>query len=164
MKTTLLILTTAIILTAGCADNAENTQEQQITAEVPVMTIPGSLEVPSGEGLAAFDESLHDAVLLYCWIPMGNYEESLSDLLFLGTVAERGITAVPVQFDGEVRNAAQNQLNQLEIPLGVALGNDSLREYLGVELLPSAVLVLNTGEEFRASGFGAAERAVRSGN
>ncbi len=115
MKTAMLILTVSLILTAGCADNAENSQEQHTVAEIPVLTIPGSMQVPSGEGLVSFNESLHDAVLLYCWIPMDNYEESLPDLQFLGTVAERGITAVPVQFSGEVRNAAQNQLNQQQV-------------------------------------------------
>ena len=166
MKTLLQITAASLLLalTAGCTGGSDETSSEQPVQEIPVLSVPGTIQIPSGDGLAAFDESGHEAVLLYCWIPMGEYEESLPDLHFLNTLADRGITAVPVQFSTEVRNAAQSQLNTLGIPLGVALGSDSLRAFLNTEMLPSAALVLNTGEVFRESGFGAAERAVRSGS
>lgn len=128
----------------------------------PVLSFPGTASLPGEQDFHPLIEADHQAVLLYCWMPMGRYPESEADLHFMASMEDIHITPVPLQFSIEVRNAAQNQLNELGIPMPVALGDDSLREFMNICMLPSAVLVTSEGEVFRATGFGCAERAVRS--
>lgn len=149
---------------SGCSTEEQSVSETDSLPPVPVLSIPGTIQIPAETGMLQFDESDHTEVLLYCWIPMGQYAESEADLIFLGTLIDRGITAVPVQFSQEVRNAAQNQLNQLGIPVAVAMGDDSLRQYMDLEVLPAAIYIRSTGEASVQTGFGCAERAVRSLN
>ncbi len=147
---------------AGCGGNAGEPGETPVTEAPPVLSVPGTIQIPGDQGFTVLPEDEHQSILLYCWIPMGEYSEAEADLHFLKTLEARGITPVPVQFSTQVRNASQNQLNRLEIPLAVALGSDSLKSFMNIEYLPAAVLVLSTGETFSGTGFGCAERVVRS--
>jgi len=134
----------------------------EIPLEEPVLSIPGTIRLPEENGFSVMPENEHQAILLYCWIPLGQYPESEVDLGFLANLEDRGITPVPVQFSAEVRNSSQNQLNRLGISLPVALGDDSLRAFMDISNMPSAVLVMSNGETARGNGFGCAERLVRS--
>lgn len=157
----ILAFSAGMVLFWSCSGN--DPAPEAVPAEPePVLSIPGTVRLPGEDGFTEMSESEHQAVLLYCWMPMGNYPESETDLWFLSTLGERGITPVPIQFSPEVRNASQNQLNRLGISLPVALGDDSLRAFLNISILPAAVLVQNTGVTVRGSGIGCAERLVRS--
>ena len=150
----------ALLLHAACSDETpavESTPEPE-----PVLSIPGTIELPAENGFTEMEENEHRAMLLYCWIPIGQYPESESDLIFLTTLDHMGITPVPVQFSTQVRNSSQNQLNRLGISLPVALGDDSLMAFMEITNMPAAVLVQSNGETVRGSGFGCAERLVRS--
>jgi len=152
-------ITLPVLLVAGCGDESQTAAE---TVEViPVLSIPGTIQLPGTDGYIELDESASEAILLYCWLPLGEYPESQEDLAFLATVQERGITPVPVQFSPDVRNASQTQLNSLEIPMSVALGDDSVKLFLEIGNLPAAALVLADGSVTRANGFGCVERALR---
>jgi hypothetical protein len=151
-----------LLIWSGCGDNESPPQDLTVEVEVPVLSIPGTLQIPGENGFSPFQEKDHNAVLLYCWLPIGEYPESEADLLFLTSIEENGVTALPVQFSTNVRNASQEQLNTLGIHLAVSLGDDSLRAFMGVDILPTAVLVKNTGEVIRSRGFGCAERVLRS--
>ena len=156
-----LFLFSVVILQAACS-RGETALEEVTSEPEPVLSVPGSIRMPSENGFTEMEENQHHAILLYCWIPMGEYPESESDLRFLATLEDRGVTPVPVQFSTEVRNFSQNQLNNLEISLPVALGDDSLRVFMDIANMPSAVLVQSSGEIVRGNGFGCAERLVRS--
>ncbi len=148
----------------GCSEQERDVSQTDSLPPAPVLSIPGTILMPSETGMSEFDEEEHQKVLLYCWIPMGQYAESEADLLFLASLGNRGITAVPIQFTSEVRNAAQNQMNTLGIPVAVAIGDDSLKQFMRLDVLPAAVMVQSNGEMFFQTGFGCAERAVRSLN
>lgn len=147
---------------AGCGGSSVETADEPIQEPAPVLAVPGTISLPGETGFTKFPEEEHQAILLYCWIPMGQYPESEADLIFLSTLGDRGITPLPVQFSTDVRNASQNQVNQLGLPLAVNLGDDSLKAFMNLQNMPTAVLVQSTGEIVRASGFGCAERIVRS--
>jgi len=155
-------ITILVLLAAGCKDK-DQPAAATLEEEIPVLSIPGTLELPGTDGFVEMDESTSEAILLYCWLPLGEYPESQEDLLFLASVQERGITPVPVQFSPEVRNASQTQLNSLEIPVSVALGDDSVKNFLEIGNLPAAALVLADGSVTRAYGFGCIERTLRGG-
>ncbi len=157
----LLSLLALIMLQAACG-GGEPPPEAAISQPEPVLSVPGTIRLPGETGFAEMDETEHQAILLYCWIPIGQYPESETDLEFLATLENRGITPVPIQFSTEVRNYSQNQLNGLGLSLPVALGDDSLKVFMDVSNMPSAVLVQSSGEIVRGSGFGCAERLVRS--
>ena len=150
-----------ILLAAGC--NNETRTAVAVEEEIPVLSIPGTIRLPGTDGFVEMNESASEAILLYCWMPLGEYPESQEDLVFLSTVQERGITPVPVQFSPEVRNASQTQLNSLEISMSVALGDDSVKSFFEIENLPAAALVRADGSVTRAYGFGCVERALRGG-
>jgi hypothetical protein len=148
-----------VLLVAGCEDESQTAAE---TVEViPVLSIPGTIQLPGTDGFVEMDESTGEAILLYCWLPLGEYPESQEDLVFLATVQERSITPVPIQFSPEVRNTSQIQLNSLEIPMSVALGDDSVKHFLEIGSLPAAALVRADGSVTRAYGFGCVERTLR---
>ena len=149
---------------SGCSQQERETVQADSLPQAPVLSIPGTIMMPSETGMSEFAEEEHQTVLLYCWIPMGQYAESEADLLFLASLGNREITAVPIQFTSEVRNAAQDQLNSLGIPVAVAIGDDSLKQFMNLAILPAAVLVQSNGEMVLQTGFGCAERAVRSIN
>lgn len=159
----IIFLLTAVVF-SGCSEQERDVSQTDSLPPAPVLNIPGTILMPSETGMSEFVEEAHQKVLLYCWIPMGQYAESEADLLFLASLNNRGITAVPVQFTSEVRNAAQNQMNTLGIPVAVAVGDDSLKQFMRLDILPAAVLVQNSGETVFQTGFGCAERAVRSLN
>lgn len=152
---------TLLLLTAGCTDSDDLPALATIEEHVPLLSVPGVILLPDSSGFIEMTESEHDALLLYCWLPIGQYPESENDLEFLSTVNERGITAVPVQFSEEVRNASQTQMNHLGISISVALGDDSLKNFIVVDNLPAAALVRKDGSVVRAYGFGCAERTLR---
>ncbi len=156
-----LIFTLFLLLTAGCIDGEDLPEVVEIEEHVPLLSVPGVILLPDSTDFIEMTESEHDAILLYCWLPMGQYPESENDLEFLSTVSERGITPVPVQFSAEVRNASQTQMNQLGISISVALGDDSLKNFIVVDNLPAAALVRKDGSVVRAYGFGCAERTLR---
>ncbi|MCK5786381.1 MAG: hypothetical protein KAH54_07470 [Candidatus Sabulitectum sp.] len=146
---------------AGCRDEDTASDITATVEEVPLLTIPGTILLPDADGFLEMEESDHEAILLYCWLPIGEYPESRSDLEFLATLHERGITAVPVQFNSQVRNASQTQLNQLGVSMSVALGDDTLKDFLVGENLPVAALIRTDGTVIRAYGFGCVERTLR---
>ncbi|MCD4708446.1 MAG: hypothetical protein K8S62_12010 [Candidatus Sabulitectum sp.] len=150
-----------LFITSGCMD--ENNTPDAVTTEetIPVLSVPGTILLPDTDGFIEMEESNHDAILLYCWLPLGEYPESERDLEFLATVNERGIIPVPVQFSTEVRNASQTQLNTLGISISVALGDNALKDFLVEDNLPAAALVRADGTVVRAYGFGCAERTLR---
>jgi hypothetical protein len=148
------------LISFGC-NSENNTSDTVLLEELPVLSIPGTIQLPGSDGFMEMDESSCEAVLLYCWLPLGGYPESENDLEFLDTVQERGITPVPVQFNPEVRNASQTQLNTLGISMSVALGDNTLKEFLEIHSLPVAALVRADGSVVRASGFGCIERTLR---
>ena len=145
----------------GCRDENSAVDITVAVEELPLLAIPGTILLPDSEGFLEMEEGDHEAILLYCWLPIGEYPESKSDLEFLATLHERGITAVPVQFNSQVRNASQTQLNQLGVSMSVALGDDALKDFLIGENLPVAALVRADGTVVRAYGFGCIERALR---
>lgn len=147
---------------AGCGGNSGEPGETPVAEAPPVLSVPGTIQIPGEQGFSVLSEGEHQSILLYCWIPMGEYSEGEADLYFLENLEERGITPLPVQFSTSVRNASQNQLNRLGIALAVALGDDSLKTFMNIEYLPAAVLVQSTGETITGTGFGCAERVVRS--
>ncbi|MCD6587464.1 MAG: hypothetical protein J7K88_02840 [Candidatus Fermentibacteraceae bacterium] len=154
-------VTLLLLLAAGCEDESQIAAETE--EEIPVLSIPGTIQLPGTDGFVEMDESTSEAILLYCWLPLGEYAESREDLVFLATVQERSITPVPIQFNSEVRNASQTQLNSLEIPMSVALGDDSVKHFLEIGILPAAALVRADGSVTRAYGFGCVERTLRGG-
>jgi|GEM_PF-1522265 len=145
----------------GCGSNDRQGGIPEVTASLPLLSVPGTILLPDTGGYFELIESDYDALLLYCWLPMGQYPESENDLVFLSSVQERGIRAVPVQFISSVRNASQTQLNQLGVQLSVALGDDSLKSFMQVDILPAAMLVRSDGSVVRARGLGCAERVLR---
>lgn len=153
----------AILLSFAVTGCREKSNTVLTTAEeaVPVLSVPGTILLPDTNGFFEMEESEHDAILLYCWLPFGEYPESESDLAFLATVHEREVTPVPVQFSSEVRNASQTQLNTLGISISVALGDDALKDFFVADNLPVAALVRADGSVVRAYGFGCVERALR---
>jgi PBP1b-binding outer membrane lipoprotein LpoB len=151
-----------VLLAAGCEDEDQTAAETE-GEEIPVLSIPGTIQLPGADGFVEMDESASEAILLYCWLPLGEYPESQEDLVFLSTVQERSITPVPIQFSPEVRNASQTQLNSLEISMSVALGDDSVKHFLEIGSLPAAALVRPDGSVTRAYGFGCVERTLRGG-
>jgi hypothetical protein len=153
-----LVLALAVF---GCGEPGE-VPPPAVPVPEPVLSIPGTVLLPGSDGFTELSEEDQQAVLLYCWIPMGEYRESEADLHFLADLQNTGITPVPVQFSTEVRNASQNQVNGLGLQLPVALGDDSLKAFMDISMMPSAVLVTSTGETVRQNGFGCAERVVRS--
>ncbi|MCP4647849.1 MAG: hypothetical protein GY852_09000 [bacterium] len=155
-----LVLIISFLVVAGCSE-ADIPKTVDVEVPAPVLSVPGVILLPQSEDFTEMEESGYDAILLYCWLPMGQYPESENDLSFLSTVLERGITPVPIQFNTEVRNASQTQLNQMGISLSVALGDDSLRSFFIEDVLPAAVLVRSDGSIMKAYGFGCAERVVR---
>lgn len=154
-----MILLLSVI--SGCRETSDTLDIVTAEEEIPVLTIPGTILLPDTAGFLEMEESEYDAILLYCWLTVGEYPESESDLVFLASVHERGITPVPVQFNSEVRNASQTQLNNLGISISVALGDDALKEFLVEGHLPAAALVRTDGTVVRAYGFGCAERTLR---
>ncbi len=152
----------AVLCISACGGSGGEPGEAPVFEAPPVLSVPGTIRVPDEQGFRVLSEGEHESILLYCWIPMGEYPEGEADLYFLEDLEERGITPVPVQFSPSVRNASQNQLNRLGIPLAVALGDDSLKGFMNIEFLPAAVLVRSNGETMTGTGFGCAERVVRS--
>ncbi len=148
-------------IASGCGNGNEMVNTVTVEEVIPVLSVPGTILLPDTAGFLEMEESAYSAILLYCWLPMGEYPESERDLEFLSTVHERGITPVPVQFSPAVRNASQTQLNSLGISIGVALGDDELRDFFIEGHLPAAALVRADGTVARAYGFGCAERALR---
>ena len=155
-----LVSFAAFILVSGCKEQ-DSIVLDTVEAEAPVLSIPGTVLLPDTSGFLEMEESAHDAVLLFCWLPIGGYPESENDLEILSTVNSRGITPVPVQFSPAVRNASQTQLNSLGISISVALGDDELKNFLITDNLPVAVLLQADGTVVRAYGFGCVERTLR---
>ena len=160
IKRVALIMILVFAMT-GCGDDSDTVETTSVVEEAPVLSVPGTILLPDTDGFFEMEESNHDAILLYCWLPIGEYSESESDLEFLSTLHERGITPVPVQFTSEVRNASQTQLNQMGISTSVALGDDALKDFLIEGNLPAAALVRADGTVVRAYGFGCVERTLR---
>ena len=158
-KKSVLFLMLLLTVLSGCQKETDTAVTPVET--VPVLSIPGTILLPDTSGFIAMEEEEHDAVLLYCWLPFGEYPENENDLVFLTTLHERGITPVPVQFDALVRNASQAQLNNLGISISVALGNDSLKNFLIENNLPVAALIRADGTVVKACGFGCVERVLR---
>lgn len=158
-KSAILVVLLSFAVT-GCKDRG-NTVVAPVEEVIPVLSVPGTILLPDTDSFLEMDEKDYDAILLYCWLPLGEYPESECDLEFLATVHERGITPVPVQFSPTVRNASQTQLNTLGIPISVALGDDELKGFLVTDHLPVAALVRSEGTVVRASGFGCVERTLR---
>ncbi len=154
-----LVLVLLLTALSGCQKEIETAVTPVETA--PVLSIPGTILLPDTAGFIEMVEEEHDAVLLYCWLPFGEYPESENDLVFLATLHERGITPLPVQFDPVVRNASQTQLNNLGISISVALGDDDLKNFLIENNLPAAVLTRSDGTVVKAYGFGCVERVLR---
>lgn len=145
---------------SGCGEGNSTVVTEEVEP-VPELSVPGTILLPDTDGFIELEESSHEAILLYCWLPVGQYRESESDLEFLATVHERGITPVPVQFSSIVRNASQTQLNSLGISISVALGDEALKEFLITDNLPVATLVRSDGTAVSAYGFGCVERTLR---
>jgi hypothetical protein len=160
-KTTSFAALLLLLFLNGCGKSDPGDDISAADRAVSVLSVPGVILLPDSAGFSELEESELDAILLYCWLPMGQYPESENDLLFLSTLEERDITPVPVQFNSAVRNASQTQLNQLGISLSVALGDDSVKNFMGVGALPAAALVRSNGSIVRAEGFGCAERVLR---
>ncbi len=154
-----LVLLLLLAILSGCQEQVDTVLPPVEIA--PLLSIPGTILLPDTTGFVEMAEEEHDAVLLYCWLPFGEYPESENDLIFLTTLHERGITAVPVQFDAIVRNASQTQLNNLGISISVALGDDALKNFLVEDNLPAAALAMADGTVVRAYGFGCVERVLR---
>lgn len=150
-----------LLVLSGCKEGNDSLETIAVASPDPVLSLPGTVLLPGADGFYEMNESDHNAVLLYCWLPLGEYTENESDLLYLSTVHERGITAVPVQFTSTVRNASQTQLNELGISLSVALGDEELKEFLVKDHLPVAYLVRSDGTVVSAYGFGCVERTLR---
>jgi len=145
----------------ACDSNQSETDLQETVVVEETLSIPGNILLPEADDFTEFNEEEHEAVLLYCWLPMGEYPESTNDLQFLSTVHEHNITAIPIQFSTTVRNVSQTQLNEMGISLSVALGDDSLKNFMEINSLPTAVLVRKDGSIERTTGFGCAERSLR---
>lgn len=160
-----LILASFLILVffsnTSCNSSQPETNLQETAAVEETLSIPGTILLPEADDFTELIEQEHEAILLYCWLPMGEYPESTNDLQFLSTVYERNITAIPIQFSTTVRNSSQTQLNEMGIPLSVALGDDSLENFMNIVSLPTAVLVRKDGSIERTNGFGCAERSLR---
>lgn len=157
-RTTCLI--SSALLLSACSETPP--EPEAGTIPEPVLSVPGVISIPGEQGYVELVEESCEAILLYCWIPMGQYPEGEADLVFLASLDPGEITPVPVQFSSQVRNASQNLLNQMGIAMPVAMGDDSLKAFMDITALPSAVLVTASGDVLRARGFGCAERLVRS--
>ena len=156
-----LIFLFTVFSSFGCGSSQPDENVQVAVDFEPTLSIPGSILLPEADDFTELNEAEHDAILLYCWLPMGEYPQSTNDLQFLSTIHDRNITAIPIQFSTTVRNASQTQLNEMGISLSVALGDDSLENFLDIKTLPTAVLVRKDGSIERADGFGCAERSLR---
>ncbi len=156
----LLFLLTVFSSFACDSEQSETDLQENISVE-ETLSIPGNILLPDADDFTEFIEEEHETVLLYCWLPMGEYPESTNDLQFLSTVHERNITAIPIQFSTTVRNVSQTQLNEMGISLSVALGDDSLENFMEINSLPTAVLIRKDGSVERTNGFGCAERSLR---
>lgn len=150
-----------LLVLSGCKDGNDSLETIAVVSPEQVLSLPGTVLLPGADGFFEMNESDHNAVLLYCWLPLGEYTGNESDLLSLSTVHERGITAIPVQFTSAVRNASQTQLNELGISLSVALGDEELKDFLVTDHLPVASLVRSDGTVVSAYGFGCVERTLR---
>jgi len=150
-----------LLVFSGCKDENSAAETAAVVQPDPVLSVPGTILLPGADGFFEMNESDHDAILLYCWLPLGEYAANENDLLFLATVQDRGITAVPVQFTTAVRNASQSQLNELGISISVALGDEELKDFLVADHLPVASLVHSDGTVVSAYGFGCVERTLR---
>ncbi len=149
-----------ILCFAGCKE--EDTPADTVATEtISILSVPGVISLPDSDGFVSMEESEHEVILLYCWLPIGEYPENDGDLTFLSSLNERGVTAVPIQFNTTVRNAAQTQLNSMDISLSVALGDETLKDFLVTDNLPVATLVHANGTVVSAYGFGCAERVLR---
>jgi hypothetical protein len=160
MSFRIICLLSSALLLAACSEAPPEPQAGSIPE--PVLSVPGVISIPGEQGFVEMEEEACEAILLYCWIPMGQYPEGESDLVFMASLDPVEITPVPVQFSSQVRNASQNLLNQMGIAMPVALGDDSLKAFMDITALPAAVLVTASGDVLRARGFGCAERLVRS--
>lgn len=157
----LAFVAVALVAFTGCQENEDDTENSSVDETASVLSVPGVIRLPVTDGFVEMKENEHDAILLYCWLPTGNYPASEKDLEFLATIQERGITPVPVQFSSAVRNASQTQLNTLGISISVALGDDDLKDFFVTNNLPVAALVKADGSVVKASGFGCIERTLR---
>jgi hypothetical protein len=153
-----------LLITASCEQPEEATDplpDSTVTVQRPPLQVPGTITGPDSAGIPQDIEfSGKDALLVYYWIPMIDYEESEHDLRFLaGLPKDCSILVLPVQFDPASRNHAQMLVNELGVSLTVYLGNETLREHLSPTLLPLTVLI-QPGNEHRETGFGGPERLL----
>ena len=155
-----------IILVAVCCTNGQTDQasipDSLAPPSIPPVTIPGSITGPDTSGVGrGIDISIEDTVVLYYWLPLSGYAEAESDLTFLSGAST--VLTLPIQFDPDSRNHAQNIVNELGISLTVFMGDSILLKYLSPDILPLTVLLV-PGEETRETGFGGPERLfVRMG-
>lgn len=158
-----VLLTTLI---AACCTNGQTDQasipDSLAPPPIPPVTIPGSITGPDTSGVGRKIEiSSADAVVLYYWLPLAGYAETESDLTFLSGASS--VLTLPIQFDPDSRNHAQNIVNELGISLTVFMGDSVLLKYLSPDILPLTVILV-PGEEARETGFGGPERLfVRMG-
>ena len=160
--------TLLIILITACCTNDQTDQasipDSLTPPPIPAVTIPGSITGPDTSGVGrGVDISSRDAVVLYYWLPLSGYGEAESDLTFLAGASNASVLTLPIQFDPDSRNHAQNLVNELGISLTVFMGDSVLLKYLSPDILPLTILLLPGGET-RETGFGGPERLfVRMG-
>ncbi len=142
----------------GCGHDA---RQDLIQEPDPVLSLPGLLSSPDTSGFVPVAVDSLEGVLLYTWLPLEDMERSDQDLVFLATLTRGGILPAPVMFDPAARNAAQRRVNRLGLPLTVYLGDAGLRDFMNLEALPAAVLVLPGGAGEWAEGTGCARRVMR---
>jgi hypothetical protein len=122
-----------------------------------VAALPGVVTDPAGVTVSP-DTGV--SVLIYYWIPLCDHEQTEEDLIALAAAASPLLLVLPVQPEAASRNFAQTLINDLGISLPVCLADSGVILAVGSGMLPSALLILPDGSEFRETGFGCPARIL----
>jgi hypothetical protein len=131
-KQTFLATCLVLSLACGCGDEGP-----AVPQAPPPFRLPGGLAAPDG---AVVDVSADSSAIVYYWLPLDGYRPAAVDLAGINDARRQGRAVFPVQFDPESRNAAQTQVNELEVSIPVYLADSSLAAAIPCDILPVAVL------------------------
>jgi hypothetical protein len=159
LKTAATVFVIACLAATACGGGPGAEQPDTTgTGQVPaVAVLPGVVTDPSG---ATVSPDTGVSVLIYYWIPLCDYEQTEEDLVALAAATSPLLMVLPVQPEADSRNFAQTLINNLGISLPVCLADSSVILAVGSEILPSALLILPDGSEFRETGFGCPARIL----
>ncbi len=142
----------------ACSEGERSaTPAQPPPDEDPVARLPAAVVGPNGDSV---DIGADSAAVVYLWLPIKGHRPTERDLRALDRITETGRARVlPIQLTAEARNAAQTQVNGLELSMPVYRADSCILQSMDQGHLPSVLLIV-PGSQSTATGFGAVSRLL----